>query len=405
MSEKNQYFDFERTEEKAKRKKSFDDLVDEFRKESSGSNNKFDRPKNHRQPLDYRQKSLIVGLFILVLLFFRATVSSPVKPKTIDFQSTADGQLLMQIDQRISSMATTTRQELIPLLDSMKNILSRLSSIDKSSSFYISWNKKYIGYLEKYFNWVEAQKPDLLVDFSSADKNFLPKQNIILGNFLILFDPATNILYQADIFSKDLQKITHSKVISRITKFDEASFLAISQDKKLFLYSLEGRNWKELEVKNGITGNPQDFFIYSDRLYVLSDNLYRYDKTDRGFATAKSWLSEKINLEKITKMASDGSIYLSAQTDILKFNRGKQVNFQMEKISPAINGIKAFFTSEDTDYILVLADHQIVIFDKKGNLLKQISSPLWQTPQAISIMNGQNKIFVVDGQKIWKISF
>jgi len=352
--------------------KSFKELFDEFVEEKKEDNlplddlSRLEKPKFGFPKLTYLQKSLVVLLVIILLLFIQGLFLGR-----------------KGIKKEISEEELTLIQQKEEEVDSK-----------------------------------------LLVDFELFDKKFLPEKIIGIENHLYTFDPKNNYLYQIDENSGKIFLLSQSSPalgrLNQIFPFDKDSFL-VSDEKGIFAsYNLLNQELKPIKVERNHEFSAQggsavafgeggqsikDFVIYANRLYGLEEKgIYRYRKTADGFGREEKWLKENFDLKDAKAMTIDGDIYILKDNEVFKFYQGKKENFKLEDILPKIKNLTFVFASSDLNNLYLLEQNRLLIFDKSGKIVKQISSPKFNNLKSFAVSADGKKAWLLEGQKIYKIS-
>ena len=345
--------------------KSFKELFDEFAEDKKEDNlsrdnlplddlSRLEKPKFGFPKLTYLQKSLVVLLIITLLLFIHSLLSTKGKK---------------EIKKEIPEEELTLIQQKEEEVDSK-----------------------------------------LLVDFELFDKKFLPKKIIGIENHLYTFDPKNNYLYQIDensgkifLLSQSSPDLSH---LNQISNFDKDLFL-VSDEKGVFAsYNLLSNELKPLKIeRNHEFQEIKNFVIYANRLYSLEEKgIYRYRKTADGFGREEKWLKENFDLKDAKAMTIDGDIYILKDNEVFKFYQGKKENFKLEDILPKIKNLTFVFASSDLNNLYLLEQNRLLIFDKSGKIVKQISSPKFNNLKSFAVSADGKKAWLLEGQKIYKIS-
>jgi len=357
--------------------KSFKELFDEFAEDKKEDNlsrdnlplddlSRLEKPKFGFPKLTYLQKSLVVLLIITLLLFIHSLLSTKGKK---------------EIKKEIPEEELTLIQQKEEEVDSK-----------------------------------------LLVDFELFDKKFLPEKIIGIENHLYTFDPKNNYLYQIDENSGKIFLLSQSSPalgrLNQIFPFDKDSFL-VSDEKGIFAsYNLLNQELKPIKVERNHEFSAQggsavafgeggqsikDFVIYANRLYGLEEKgIYRYRKTADGFGKEEEWLKENFDLKNAKAITIDGDIYILKNNEVFKFYQGKKENFKLEDILPKIKNSTAIFAPLDTNNFYLLEQNRLLIFDKSGKIIKQISSPKFTNLKSFAVSADEKKVWLLESQKIYE---
>jgi len=311
-----------------------------------------------------------------------------------------------------ASLAYGDKKKSFVLAEELKekiNLLKPKTSIEKEILENIKKDfKENIG---KIYNLQRIKEPKIIADFSLLDKkaeilNLIRQEN----SFFVLnqrigeiyeFNQETNkvsSLAKTDLVIKKLFSYTREELI--LASDNQIQLLNL-KNKKISPFKIETRQ-KELFIG--------DLKIYDKKLYLLdnkNNQIFKYLKTVDGFGQEVSWFKEKVNLKDVVSFSIDGSIYLLKQKEILKFYLGKKVILNLEKVYPVLEKAEKIFTEIDFKniYLLEPTNQRIIIFDKTGKLVKQITSDKFTDLKDLSVNEKETKIWLLNGTEVMEIGF
>jgi len=121
------------------------------------------------------------------------------------------------------------------------------------------------------------------------------------------------------------------------------------------------------------TSNPIALEAFNENLYVLDtqSGILKLAKTDSGFGSPRSWFENEVSLDfsDAKDLAIDGSIWVVTNDNILKFTQGVPDSYSLK--DGVLTTAKAIYTDADSNFLYVLENDRIVIFDKKGAYQEQ----------------------------------
>lgn len=151
--------------------------------------------------------------------------------------------------------------------------------------------------------------------------------------------------------------------------------------------------------------------IFGNRLYLIDrsiNNIFSYNKTLRGYATGTPWITdENFPVRSMTSIAVDGSVYtLHEDGTIHELFKGAGVEFNQEAVSPVIASDARIVTSDEFTnlYIIDPSNKRIVIYDKKGKLLKQHVVDVASGFADATIAPDESRAYILDGTRVLEIS-
>lgn len=174
---------------------------------------------------------------------------------------------------------------------------------------------------------------------------------------------------------------------------------------------------KDNSISSGDLSFPNDSasvtasVIYNRRLYTLdpTDNqIYRHDSIKTGFGRGKEWLrGTGTDLKNGVGLASDGDMFaLKSDGTILKFTSGNAQPFTIQGLEPVLSGGSVIWTYNDLNYIYVLDNvgKRLVILDKDGKLIKQITAAVFKNPSGLVVDEPGGVAYIADSGTLYQIS-
>lgn len=160
-------------------------------------------------------------------------------------------------------------------------------------------------------------------------------------------------------------------------------------------------------------GKPKitDLAVFGNRLYIYDatlKNIFSYNKTLKGFIGGTPWITDSASQSAdIKSIAIDGNIYaLLADGSIKKFFRGAPTDFTQAPVSPALTTAERIYTSDSMQnvYVLDSVNKRVVIFTKKGALIRQLYLDTTKTLSDITVSSDETHLYALDGTNILDIT-
>lgn len=269
--------------------------------------------------------------------------------------------------------------------------------------------------IEKLDKITVLPEPALAADLTSADSTAEANHLVLADNFIYFFGGAKNAIY-----AFDTDKKTASQAKPNYTGIGNLESGTVSSDKKIIFYTDTPGAAVFDPKKNEITAaeislpknNPdiKDIVAFDAYFYILdpaNEQIIKYKRTTGGFAEAKDWITNKggNDLKKAVSMAVDGSLYiLDDDGKIYKYFGGASKAFNQYPLFDAIGTGGTIVTRSNLKdlYVLDPANKRIVIFDKEGNLVKQIKSEKFDALKDMAVVD-EKTAYVLNGTKVYKI--
>ncbi|MGB0757826.1 MAG: hypothetical protein ACPGO5_05240 [Patescibacteria group bacterium] len=158
--------------------------------------------------------------------------------------------------------------------------------------------------------------------------------------------------------------------------------------------------------------NTTDAFMYTNRLYILdstTNQIWRHRRGSAAFQAGQPWLQVPNDLSKSKSLAVDGVIYvLDSVQGIIEFNQGTRTSLQSEAIDPPISNATKIFTTENLSnlYILDPTHDRIVIYDKNGDFIQQVTSNSFTNLDALTVteQGDEATLILLQGADIYRVT-
>ena len=147
---------------------------------------------------------------------------------------------------------------------------------------------------------------------------------------------------------------------------------------------------------------------YLTYLYVLdqkNNQIYRFPRADGGFGEKASWLKDSTPLANISEITIDDNIYAISNNKVLKFFKGKVVDFTLESSTTPVTFNKIYTTPDlQNFYALDTQNSRLIAYSKDGNILTQYYNETLKDGTSLSI-DEQNKLaYIATSQGLFSLS-
>lgn len=153
--------------------------------------------------------------------------------------------------------------------------------------------------------------------------------------------------------------------------------------------------WTDIVTTNAFAGN----------LYLLdrAGVIWKYARGEEGYSSTTNYLADDVpvDLSDSRDMAIDGHIWILGDNDVFRFASGAPEAYFLK--GDVLTNARAFYTDDETDFIYILEDTRIVVFDKTGDYYSQYRWPGFAEATDIIVSTTENKILVLAGSKIYGI--
>jgi len=370
--------------------------------------------KNLREffPLTKWQKFIIVSVVLVLLLLVQNIIISRKNAQLQKEQALIDD-FTAEFRTKKQQLDSAQEKEKISLLEDLKNILESFPKNSKTAEeVFNNLNQEWLTYLEENYQYHYLPELSAIFDLNTLGSPFNPTNLITKDeNSFYLVNKQTNTLYQINLKLNQGEAITSFKNIPEIKKIislDKDNILLVDKQNGISRFNLKTNSLTPLKIEKSEENQEiSNIAYYGGRIYILDktqNQIFRYPETIAGFANGAKWLKENqaCNFTNVVNFAIDGSIYLAKSNGLIsKFYLGEEQTFNFENIFPLITELNFFSTSPETKYLYLAENktNRVIIYDKEGNLIKQISSPVLDDIK--DIKQKQENILVLNGTRIF----
>jgi len=235
-----------------------------------------------------------------------------------------------------------------------------------------------------------------------------------IGDTILAFGEKET-LYKINSLTGSVEEQKHESI-----KDLKLSVTPKEQDKVLFLSGTEGVAKFEKENQSltqqdiafpNDDVNLSSLFVYNTRLYTLdtaNNQIYKHNRTLTGFDRGKAWLKTEQNISTAVSLAIDGDLYLLfSNGTVKKYTGGNKENFALANLDLPLESPTQIWTYNGVDEIFILEprNKRVVIFDKSGALIKQITSSNLKEPSSMAVDSDAKVIYLLDDGKIYKVKY
>lgn len=257
---------------------------------------------------------------------------------------------------------------------------------------------------------VVAVKPEFLADWSNLEKG--PMQLVKINSKFIAFG-ASSTLFTYDLLTKENKILPagFSNFISGAVPKENDYALFLQSTGELIKYDPANGSFARADItwpeqKSHIT----TMVVYNRRLYTLdalNNKIYKHDSIKTGFGQGKDWLKDNTtDLTNGESITIDGDLFiLKSNGEVYKFTGGVKQDFAVQGVDPALTGGNKIFTYTDLLklYILDTAGKRLLVLNKDGKLIKQITSSQFISPTGLVVDEPQSKAYILDSGKLYQI--
>lgn len=257
-----------------------------------------------------------------------------------------------------------------------------------------------------------VEKPTVFTDISQTKEKFFPSFLAVTKDNLLSIDLQSPTLYLKPLKNAENGKfiaadIPTDKKWSGAALLNENTIILMDSEKNFYQYDFANKKISPLSLKLPLDQiEITDFLIYSNNLYVLDDKNQQVVKCP-DLGQCQLWLKEKTSVSSSASFAADGSIYIlnPQENTLTKYYNGRlEETFQL-KVAPNLSTVTRIKTGKGLNnlYLLDPVGQRVIIISKKGELIKQYTSPDFIDLTDIEINDSEGQLFIAANHKIYTI--
>ena len=311
------------------------------------------------------------------------------------------------------------------LFGEVRQLLDQLpQKTEKQKDSHQIFYNKYITVLNKFYRLIVVENPKLSIDLTKIDKNISTSGLTNIGNDFYIFNPENNRIYLFNVSTEEAQIVNDISAnvgrLRRLSPLDNDSLIGYDQNQELITFNTLDKKLLPLKFDaDHEISEIKDLFVYNGRIYILeplNNQVYKFTKTIDGFGREEAWIQDNANISDALCFAADGAIYVFKKSgQIFKFYQNKRIDFALDDIEPVlsvqnpsiIDSYKTIKLFTDTDmrylYLLDGPSKRLIIYSKKGQLIKQITSPVFIDLKDFIVNRAETKAWLLNGTKIYEV--
>ena len=150
-----------------------------------------------------------------------------------------------------------------------------------------------------------------------------------------------------------------------------------------------------------------DVGVFFGNVYLLkSGQVAKVVPIEGGYANPSDYLESGQAFMESSRMAIDGLIWITNGDKILKFNRGKQEDFEIAGLTGSIGELGPVYTDGNLEnlYVIDRVNSVLLVIDKKGNYLKSLQAENLANASDLAVNEAEDTVYVAVGSKVLKTS-
>ncbi len=323
-----------------------------------------------------------------------------------------------KVDAAKTALIYDNREQASGLLADAKELATEL----QTGTLYIEETKNLAAdiqvqqdRLQKIFR-SNASNTRVLGDLADHTNNKSPEHIFLVNDALYAASPDTNAIIKMGFDGKS--SVVHPTT-SGIGFIAQGS--AQNSDKTI-LFSTDSNGIALFDTQdNALSAQTIEFpsekpdlgaiAVFGNRLYAYDNtlkNIFSFNKTLRGYSGGTPWITdENVKKTDLVSIAIDGNIFALSKTGVItKLFRGAPADFVQAKTDPSLSSPTKIVTSDTMQnlYVLDPSNKRVVIFSKKGALLRQLFLEEAKSLTDIALSTDEQHLYALDGTTVLDIT-
>jgi len=221
----------------------------------------------------------------------------------------------------------------------------------------------------------------------------------VSGNNLVVF--SNSKMYRLDSEGKEKDSIdTGSNVDGGVFLNDSGFFISGT---KVLKQSFSDS--KPTEIADN--GDHSDISVFLGNVYLLgSSQISKYVPVESGYAKSVDYLNNPEQFSSNSRLAIDGSVWVTNGKNINKYTRGAKEDFSISGLQDTSGEFGEIFTSAQSDnlYVVDVFNSALLVIGKDGIYQKAYQSPEFKKASSILVDESGGKMYISSGSKILQAS-
>ncbi len=264
-------------------------------------------------------------------------------------------------------------------------------------------NAKDILKIYSLENWTEYLNLDLLkTGFTTS------RWSYSVGNIALL-DTSAKSLVQLDLAKKTKQILSGGDQIAgaRFASNNGEYTFVYSVDKGVIQVDSTTQKSSNIIKPDPEWGKIDDIVGFGSNVYLLDSaksQIWKYTPTSSGYSDKIQYFRSDASLQDAKRMLIDASVWvIKPNAEVLRFTAGVPDNFSASGLDKNIEGVSAFFVSDETDniYLIDQPNSRLVVLKKDGKYQSQYLSDKFKTATDLLVLEKEKKLYILDNNKIY----
>ena len=360
-----------------------------------------------------RMRSTYFKLFIIVVILFILSLALIIRNYS-SLKTTKE--VKAKLDQAItlegkaeSALVYEARKEAREYLSESKALAAEVLKTKYYNKEALELLSKISG-ISKKADGIYEIKPSVVLEF---DKGQEASTLTYSDKNLYFVNPKNKKLTSYNILNKEQashETPSPQSEFVQITSFPKKGLVLFYNDSpEVFEFNIKGKKVAKATSKKGFK-KAAALTTYSVNFYMLSpseNQIYRYTKTDSGFANPSAYITDKqVNIKDAVSFTIPGIVYvLKNDGQIVKLIKGVNQGFSLKDMPFGLKKPIKIQSSEGSSEIYILdKELGVLVFSVNGSYIKNFTSPDFKDAKDFYVDEASGTIYVLAGNKILSFS-
>ncbi len=250
---------------------------------------------------------------------------------------------------------------------------------------------------------------ELWLDLGVIREGMVPDEIVKVDDQIMVLDKKTGVIVKVDLNDKSGDMIAGGGLLVNAKKMGgNGDRIFVLTDDGVVKVDIKKKSEEKILSKDESFGSPVDIDGFGTNIYLLDDKeLWKYPGTENEVGARRRYFGVGIepDLSQAKDLEVDGEVWiLLASNQVLRFDRGSKVDFQIKNIIDDFGSVDDLVIGEEEIFVLDKNKARVIVFEKssgdykkelKWDGFKSVSSLIVDEKTGRLLMGKDGKIFEV----------
>lgn len=357
------------------------------------------------------KKLTLVAVVVLLAIFIWSIVFGYQRRQQAEIEeqiATAQEQITQQTTEA-EEIAFLNLDRALVILNEAKAELEELEANVEDPQYQeqIDELRETIDQVENTIVRKDEQEPDEFFDLALEAEDAKGDDFYRDGERLAILDRDNQTVYNFSLEDKSLEKSSNEVVgDADLVGINDGTIYVFDADEGIYQFTNDEDVEKVVEPADE-WGEIVDMGFFLSNIYLLdagAGEVWKYVPAGSGFSDPSSYFSEETpaGLNDATGLTIDASIYVARSSDVVKYTRGAEDNFETVFPNDQVS-IEGIYTDPEIEKVYVWDKQNATVFvlSKNGKYERQVKASVLGQAADITVYDGQ--ILVLSGSTIYAL--